>query len=332
MTAPMRTRFPVLLAFLSAVAVFAVGCDGFDTGQAPDATTAADPTVSFATDNISLVEEDSPVEIAVTISDPPNDTVAVEVLYADGVSGTDPSDFGLEGNPAVGSGVVAGTVVFPDTATTGNTQTLSLDIQDDVENEEQEDGIFVLQGVTNASIGTTNELTVGIGAIELFFEDFEGQEDLAPLTVSNVTGGNGWGLSSFNDNQYAGANAFGGSEASNSWLITPSFNFTNFEDETLTFRNKKRFDDGGEEEPLQVKVSTDYDGSGNPENFTWTDVTDRVDNLAQGESFVPSGEVDLSDAQFQGDEVYVAFRYQSSGTGEGTSEGQQVDDIRIVGR
>jgi hypothetical protein len=328
----MRTRFPVLLAFLSAVAVFAVGCDGFDTGRAPDATTAADPTVSFATDNISLVEEDSPVEIAVTISDPPNDTVAVEVLYADGVSGTDPSDFGLEGKPDVGSGVVAGTVVFPDTATTGNTQTLSLDIQDDVENEEQEDGIFVLQGVTNASIGETNELTGGIGAIELFFEDFEGQEDLAPLTVFNVTNGNGWGLSSFNDNQYAGANAFGGSEASNSWLITPSFNFTNFEDETLTFRNKKRFDDGGEEEPLQVKVSTDYDGSGNPENFTWTDVTDRVDNLAQGESFVPSGEVDLSDAQFQGDEVYVAFRYQSSGTGGGSSEGQQVDDIRIVGR
>ncbi len=332
MTVPMRTRFPVLLAFFSAVAVFAVGCDGFDTGRAPDASTAVDPTVSFATENISLVEEDSPVEIAVTISDPPNDTVAVEVLYADGVSGTAPSDFGLEGNLSVGSGVVAGTVVFPDTATTGNTQTLSLDIQDDVENEEQEDGIFVLQSVTNASIGATNELTVGIGAIEIFFEDFEGQEDLAPLTVFNVTGGNGWGLSSFNDNQYAGANAFGGSEASNSWLVTPSFNFTNFEDETLTFRNKKRFDDGGEEEPLQVKVSTDYDGSGNPENFTWTDVTDRVDNLAQGESFVASGEVDLSDAQFQGDEVYVAFRYQSSGTGGGTSEGQQVDDIRIVGR
>ncbi len=328
----MRTRFPVLLASLFAVAALAAGCDGFDTGRAPDATTAVDPTVSFATENISLVEEDSPVEIAVTISDPPNDTVAVEVLYADGVSGTAPSDFGLEGNPSVGSGVVAGTVGFPDTATTGNTQTLSLDIQDDVENEEQEDGIFVLQGVTNASIGATNELTVGIGAIEIFFEDFEGQEDLAPLTVFNVTGGNGWGLSSFNDNQYAGVNAFGGSEASNSWLVTPSFNFTNFEDETLTFRNKKRFDDGGEEQPLQVKVSTDYDGSGNPENFTWTDVTDRVDNLAQSENFIASGEVDLSDAQFQGEEVYVAFRYQSSGTGGGTSEGQQVDDIRIVGR
>ena len=329
----MRTRFPVLLAFFSAVAVFAVGCDGFDTGRAPDASTAVDPTVSFATENISLVEEDSPVEIAVTISDPPNDTVAVEVLYADGVSGTAPSDFGLEGNPSVGSGVVAGTVVFPDTATTGNTQTLSLDIQDDVENEEQEDGIFVLQSVTNASIGATNELTVGIGAIEIFFEDFEGQEDLAPLTVFNVTGGNGWGLSSFNDNQYAGANAFGGSEASNSWLISPAINFNNFEGETLTFRNKKRFDDGGEEQPLEVKVSTDYDGSGNPENFSWTDITDRVQSLAsEGEGFVASGEIDLSDAQFQADEVYVAFKYTSSGTGPGSSEEQQVDDVRVVGR
>ena len=329
----MRTRFPVLLAFLSAVAVFAVGCDGFDTGQAPDATTAADPTVSFATDNISLVEEDSPVEIAVTISDPPNDTVAVEVLYADGVSGTDPSDFGLEGNPSVGSGVVAGTVVFPDTATTGNTQTLSLDIQDDVENEEQEDGIFVLQGVTNASIGTTNELTVGIGAIELFFEDFESQEELAPLSVFNVTSGNGWSLGSNGGNSYAGANAFGGSEASNSWLITPALNFDNFEGETLTFRNAKNFDDGGLEQPLQVKVSTNYDGSGNPENFEWTNVTNRVQNFSEGGyNYVPSGEIDLSDTQFQAETVYVAFQYQSSGTGEGSSEAQQVDDIRIVGR
>lgn len=272
------------------------------------------------------------MEIEVTISDPPNDTVAAEVLYADGVSGTSPSDFGLEGRPAVGSGVVAGTVVFPDTATTGNTQTLSLDIQDDEENEEQEDGIFVLQSVTNASIGETNRLTVGVGAVEIFFKDFSAEE-LSPMTVVNVTSGNGWQLGSFEGNFYAGANAFGGPEASNSWLITPSLNFNDFEGETLTFRNAKNFDDGGLDHPLQVLVSTDYDGSGNPENFTWTDVTDRVENFSEGGyNYVSSGEIDLSDSDFQADEVYVAFQYQSSGTGGGSSEEQQVDDIRIVGR
>ncbi len=269
--------------------------------------------------------------IEVTVTNPPNDTVSAELLYADGTSSTSPSDFGLGSSRNVGSGYVAGRVVFPDTATTGNTQTLTLDIADEEDNEPKEDGVFVFQNVTNASVEGTDRLTISIGAIEIFFKDFEGGS-LSPMTVFNVTSGNGWGTGTFENNSYAVANAFGGSEASNSWLISPAINFNNFEGETLTFRNKKRFDDGGEEQPLEVKVSTDYDGEGNPENFNWTDVTDRVENLAQSESFVQSGEIDLSDAQFQASEVYVAFKYTSSGTGPGTSEEQQVDDVRVVGR
>jgi hypothetical protein len=322
-----------LPALFLAGALLVGGCDGFDSGTPPTQSTGGEEaTISFVTDNISITEESGEVAIEVTITNPPNDSVSAEVLYADGTSSTSPSDFNLASSPNVGSGYVAGRVVFPDTATTGNTQTLTLDITDEEENEPKEEGVFVFQNVTNASVGSTNRLTVAIGAIEIFFKDFEGGS-LSPMSVVNVTSGNGWGVGSFENNSYAVANAFDGSEASNSWLISPAINFNNFEGETLTFRNKKRFDDGGEEEPLQVKVSTDYDGSGNPENFTWTDITDRVESLAaEGEGFVASGEIDLSDAQFQADEVYVAFRYQSSGTGPGTSEEQQVDDVRVVGR
>lgn len=323
-------RFSLLLVVIALVA----GCDGFDSGTPPNAPGETEASVSFATQNISITEEGSPVELGVTISNPPNDSVSVEVLYADGVSGTTPADFNLSDEAVVGgSGYLAGTVTFPDTATTGNTQTLELDIQDDEENEPQENGIFALQNVQGAaSIGEANRLTVAIGAIEIFFKDFE-DEELAPMTVANVTNGNGWGIGTFEGNAYAGANAFGGPEASNSWLITPALNFNNFEAETLTFRNAKNFDDGGIEEPLKVKVSTDYDGSGNPQDATWTDVTDRVENFSEGSfNYVSSGEVDLTDAQFQADEVYVAFQYESSGTGGGSSEEQQVDDIRIVGR
>ena len=322
-----------LPALFLAVALVVASCDGFDSGTPPTQSTGgADATVSFETDNISITEEAGEVEIEVTVTNPPNDTVSAEVLYADGTSSTSPSDFGLGSSRNVGSGYVAGRVVFPDTATTGNTQTLTLDITDEEENEPKEEGVFVFQNVTNASVGATNRLTVAIGAIEIFFKDFEGGS-LGPMSVFNVTNGNGWGVGNFDNNSYAVANAFDGSEASNSWLISPAINFNDFEGETLTFRNKKRFDDGGEVQPLQVKVSTDYDGSGNPENANWTDITDRFQNLAaEGEGFVASGEVDLSDAQFQADDVYVAFRYQSSGTGGGSSEEQQVDDVRIVGR
>jgi hypothetical protein len=316
-----------------AVSLFLVGCDGFDSGTSPNAPGDAEATVSFATQNISITEEGSPVEIDVTISNPPNREVSAEVLYADGASTTDPSDFNLQDSTAVGSGVVAGTVVFPDTATDGNTQTLALDIQDEEENEPREDGIFVLQNVQGgAAIGESNQLTVAIGAIEIFAEDFS-DEELSPMTAVNVTNGNGWGVGSFEGNFYAVANGFGGSEPANTWLVTPALNFNDFEDETLTFRNANNFDDGGIDQPLEVKVSTDYDGSGNPENFTWTDITDRVENFSQGGyEYVPSGEIDLSDSEFQGDEVYVAFQYRSSGTGGSTSEEWQVDDVRVVGR
>lgn len=322
-----------LPALILTTALLLVGCDGFESGTPPiEAGEEEETTVSFATENISITEESSPVEIDVTISNPPNREVSAEVLYADGTSSTTPSDFNLQDSTTVGSGVVAGTVVFPDTATSGNTQTLALDIADEEENEPKEDGVFVFQNVTNASVGGTDRLTISIGAIEIFFKDFE-DGSLGPMSVFNVTNGNGWGTGNFENNSYAVANAFGGSEASNSWLISPAINFNDFEGETLTFRNKKRFDDGGEEQPLKVKVSTDYDGSGNPENFNWTDITDRAQRLAsEGEGFVASGEIDLSDAQFQADEVYVAFKYTSSGTGPGSSEEQQVDDVRVVGR
>ncbi len=169
------------------------------------------------------------------------------------------------------------------------------------------------------------------GQYEIFLKDFEDGQ-VVPMTVYNVTDGSGWGIrNSVEGNNSAVANAFGGSEASNSWLITPGLNFNVSEAETLTFRNAKRFDDNGVDQSLQVKVSTEYDGSGNPENFAWTDITDRVENFSPGEgNYVSSGEIDLSDDQFQANEVYVAFRYQSSGTGAGSSAEQQVDDIQIT--
>jgi hypothetical protein len=330
MHTPSSLRLPALLL---AVALLAAGCDSFDSGTSPTEATGGNPTtISFETDNISITEESGEVTLPVTIENPPNDTVAAEVLYADGPSGTSPADFGLEGSRNVGNGYVAGTVVFPDTATTGNTQTLTLNIADDEPNEDQEDGVFVFQNVTNASVGDIDQLTVAIGAIEIFFKDFS-SEDLSRLSVVNVTDGNGWGVSSFDGNFYAVANAFGGAEASDSWLLTAPINFNEFEGETLTFRNAKNFDDGGLERGLQVKVSTDYDGSGNPQDFTWIDVSDQVQSYSQGGyEFVSSGEIDLSGDQFQGDSVYIAFRYISSGTGGGSSEEWQVDDIRVVGR
>jgi len=160
-------------------------------------------------------------------------------------------------------------------------------------------------------------------------------DQLAPMTAVSVASNEDWGTSSAGgaDNvPYAVINGFGGDEPANDWLISPALDFTALEDETLTFLNAKNFDDNGLERGLRVLVSTDYDGAGTPEDFTWTDVSDRVQNYSGGNyEFVSSGAVDLSDDAFQDGTVYVAFQYRSSGTGPGSTEVWEVDDIVVRG-
>lgn len=167
--------------------------------------------------------------------------------------------------------------------------------------------------------------------VNLASVDFS-DDQLDPMTAYSVASDEDWGTSSDGDPPnapYAVANGFGADEASNDWLISPALDFTSTQDETLRFINAKGFNDSGRR-GLQVKVSTDYDGSGNPENFTWTDVSDQV-TFSEGEfEFVESGAVDLSGSEFQGSEVYVAFQYQS--TSPDNAAAWQVDNIVVSGQ
>ena len=330
-----------LLAPLFALALLLAGCDGFSSGRAPSAPAPEDtaPTVSFSTGSIPIVEESSPVEIGVTISNPPaDDSVSVEVLYADGASTTSPSDFNLSGDAAAGEGYVVGTVGFSADDTTGTTKTLELNIQDETENEPREDGIFVLQNVQNASIGSTNRLAVTIGALQILFEDFS-DGDLAPFSSESVASSNNWqvGNPPVDEAPVADASGFEGDEPSNDWLISPAFNFNVLEDETLSFQNALGFEDTGlEGRGLQVKVSTDYSGTGDPRNATWINVSDQATFAQQSQKegnftpFIGSGEVDLSSDQFQSDSTYIAFQYRSSGTGGSTAATWQLNNIVLT--
>jgi hypothetical protein len=326
-----------LPALLLTAALLVVGCDGFDSGTPPiEATTGENggATVSFATSGFSAVESSGTINIDVTVTNPPNDTVSAEVLYADAASATDPSDFNLTDSEQVGAGLVAGRVVFPDTATTGNTQTITLDIQDDEPSEEREEGVFVLQRAQNATIGSENELTVTIGAIRVFFEDFaEGLGAFSAVSLESVTG---WETSSQGDpptSPYAVASGYqdGSGVPADDWLISPAFDFNALEEETLSFLNAFGFSDSIR--GLQVKVSTDYSGGGDSTsvaNATWTDVSDQV-TFSDGDfNFVESGDVDLSAAEFQSDSTYIAIRYVSSGTASGQAKDWQVDNVELT--
>jgi len=76
---------------------------------------------------------------------------------------------------------------------------------------------------------------------------------------------------------------------------------------------------------LTVKISTDYDGGGDPTAASWTEL-DPV--LASGDPFwewTYSGEVDISG--FSGEVVYLAFVYLSDGS---DSETWEIDNITVT--
>lgn len=114
----------------------------------------------------------------------------------------------------------------------------------------------------------------------------------------------------------------GGAVPNDDWLISPEIAlFPGFSNPTLEFWTAKNFD--GPE--LEVKLSLDYDGSGDPSAFTWTDL-DAVLS-AGGWEWTYSGEVYLGDEVPVNEPFYVAFRYTSNDSEASTWE---LDEIMIT--
>ena len=113
----------------------------------------------------------------------------------------------------------------------------------------------------------------------------------------------------------------GGAFENEDWLISPPMDLNLYTHETLTFFNALNYTGPA----MEVKISTDYSGSGDPNIATWSDLT----YIASGGSWewVSSGDVDISG--FNGSQVYVAFKYISNTSEAATWE---VDDILITGQ
>lgn len=103
------------------------------------------------------------------------------------------------------------------------------------------------------------------------------------------------------------------------WLITPSFNLTGTTFPLLSFWSRTAFNG----QPLQLKVSTNYPGTGDPRNYTWTDLNGRFPNETS-DAWTLSNNINLS--AFKQTSVYIAFVYKSS---DDDGARWTLDDIRI---
>jgi hypothetical protein len=175
------------LALLLAAAVFAVGCDGFESGTPPDeAGVATPPTVEFATGNAGAIPSDSIVTVDIQLQNPDGNEVTVEVLFAGEASSAALEDLANSVDPVT-------EVSFA--ATTGETVTRSveIDVSDADISQGRKEAKFALQNLQTtgrATLGETSQFTLNIGFPPLadLRADGAGASGIFEAIVTEVSG------------------------------------------------------------------------------------------------------------------------------------------------
>jgi hypothetical protein len=120
-----------------------------------------------------------------------------------------------------------------------------------------------------------------------------------------------WEIFGSSDPVAAASNYDNGSNyACESWLVSPLVDLTAATAPYLTFDNVTRYTG----DPLELLISTDYDGSSNPNaQGTWQNITSSVPvwDIESGDwTFVNSGNIDLS--AYSSSTTSIAFKYVGS--------------------
>ena len=159
-------------------------------------------------------------------------------------------------------------------------------------------------------------------AQEILLEELFNDTTLGVFTAySSLGDGQVWEPREFDGKMFAQMNGFdGGIQDNEDWLISPALDMDVYSDEILTFENASNFNGPD----LEVMVSTDYDGSSDPNTATWTDLSENVTWSGGGYEYVLSGELDLSAFTGTG---YFAFKYISNADVEGKL--WQIDSVVV---
>lgn len=175
------------------------------------------------------------------------------------------------------------------------------------------DSAAILDLSGNAFAGITDSTTwrFSTGAQQLIF-DFNnctsGTGTLSGFTQYSLSGAQVWDCTTFGQNSTNGVqiNGYSGGPVENEdWLISPAFDLTGFDYPLLGFASRTTF--AGP--TLQLLISTNYSGTGNPHNATWTAINGRFPQLLS-DVWKTSDSINL--AAYKHASVYVAFVYTAS--------------------
>jgi hypothetical protein len=149
----------------------------------------------------------------------------------------------------------------------------------------------------------------------LFSQDFASLTDNAEIALAgwtnfSETGGKKFTKGTFQSDVYAKITSYGGSVPAvvRSWLITPPIHLVGKPNVKLTFKTKDGFDNGA---TLKAFASTDYTGSGNPADATWTELAGAISsgNAAGYAVNWTVANISLNYTM----PVYIGFKYEGGG-------------------
>jgi len=165
----------------------------------------------------------------------------------------------------------------------------------------------------------------------IFYEDFENlnkMEDLEKSGWKNINtnfGKEKYKKGTSNGNKSIRISAYNSEENPlEVWLITPSINFDNSEDEVLTFETKASYDNGT---ILTAWVTSDL--SENIKDSTWRQLEVKISvgpSSTYGREYFSSGKISLSCLKGN---AYIALRY--AGGDPGISTTYDIDNFKILG-
>ncbi|NOQ71472.1 MAG: DUF5017 domain-containing protein [Crocinitomix sp.] len=163
------------------------------------------------------------------------------------------------------------------------------------------------------------------GPGELLVKDFSDDDVTSGgWSVQQVIGADTWEtaeLGGWEDRPYAIISNFDdGNSACESWLVSPSLDLSGSTDASLSFDNAYNYSG----DPLELLISTDYSGTGDPNLATWTPLS-AIWSTGSFD-FVNSGSIDL--AAYLTNNVRIAFKYTGTDSSGRTWE---IDNITING-
>ncbi|MEA2105802.1 MAG: choice-of-anchor J domain-containing protein, partial [Bacteroidota bacterium] len=164
-----------------------------------------------------------------------------------------------------------------------------------------------------------------------FEEDFEAVTPYEPVIIDNwmvydEVGSETWEGREYDDNLYVQMSAYGSEDPSNiSWLITSAIDLTEYSSAIFSFKSKDGYNNG---DPLEVFISTDYPGTGDPNTATWVDLDPTLstgNSSGYASNWVESGDINID--AYTGGDIYIAFKY-TGGDGDITTT-MQIDDVTV---